>query len=236
MSSIAVVTIGRNEGDRLVNSLQSIKKVLSETNPIIYVDSGSTDDSVNKAKELGVIVLNLDLSMPFTAARARNEGLKYIINHYPQINYIQFLDGDCELYSQWLEKAKERLEENPSLAIVCGRRREKYPEKSLYNRLIDMEWNTPIGEAKACGGDALMRVSALKEVNGYKQDLICGEEPEMCIRLREKGWKIQRLDFDMTYHDAAMYKFSQWWKRSIRSGWAIAEGYAMHGAPRKLHD
>jgi GT2 family glycosyltransferase len=92
-----------------------------------------------------------------------------------------------------------------------------------------MEWNTPIGEAKACGGDALMRIEALQQVNGYNPQLICGEEPEMCIRLRAQGWKIQRLDLDMTLHDAAMYHFGQWWKRSVRGGWAIAEGYAMYG-------
>lgn len=229
MTSIAVVTIGRNEGDRLINCLQSLKRELPKNAPIIYVDSGSTDDSVKKAQELGIIVINLDLSIPFTAARARNTGVQYIIEHYPDTKYIQFLDGDCELYPQWLENAIARLDEKEDLAIVCGRRREKFPEKSFYNRLIDMEWNTPIGEVKACGGDALIRLKALKQVNGYNPSLICGEEPEMCIRLREKGWKIERLDIDMTLHDAAMFKFSQWWKRSIRGGWAVAEGYFMYG-------
>jgi glycosyltransferase involved in cell wall biosynthesis len=231
MVSIAVITIGRNEGDRLVNCLQSLKRELPENAPIIYVDSGSTDGSVKKAQESGVIVINLDLSIPFTAARARNTGLEYIIKHYPQTEYIQFLDGDCELSTHWLENAIAKLDEKENLAIICGRRREKYPEKSLYNLLIDMEWNTPIGEAKACGGDALIRLEALKQVNGYNPRLICGEEPEMCIRLREKGWKIERLGVDMTLHDAAMFKFSQWWKRSIRGGWAVGEGYFMHGKP-----
>ncbi|WP_373478648.1 glycosyltransferase family 2 protein [Geminocystis sp.] len=228
---LAVVTIGRNEGDRLVNCLLSLKRELGENAPIIYIDSGSTDDSVRKAKELGVIVINLDISIPFTAARARNKGLELIINNYPDTKYIQFLDGDCELYPHWLEIAVKTLEDKEKLAIVCGRRREKYPEKSVYNQLINMEWNTPIGEAKACGGDAMMRLEALKQGNGYDSNLICGEEPEMCIRLREKGWKIERLDIDMTLHDAAMFKFSQWWKRSIRGGWAVAEGYFMHGKP-----
>ena len=228
---IAVVTIGRNEGDRLMNCLLSLKKELPEKAPIIYVDSGSTDGSVEKAQQQGVKVINLDLSIPFTAARARNAGLEYIIKNHPEIKYIQFLDGDCELYNNWLRQAVNRLDTKKNLAIVCGRRREKYREKSIYNRLIDMEWNTPIGEAKACGGDALMRLEALKQVNGYNQSLICGEEPEMCIRLREKGWKIERLDVDMTLHDAAMSQFNQWWKRSVRSGWAVAEGYAMHGNP-----
>ena len=231
MHNIAVVTIGRNEGDRLINCLLSLKKELSENAPIVYVDSGSTDGSIEKAQAKGVTVINLDLSIPFTAARARNTGLEFIRQNYPEIEYVQFLDGDCELCSDWLEKAVNRLEAEAKIAVVCGRRREKYPEKSIYNRLIDMEWNTPIGETKACGGDALMRIEALQQVNGYNSQLICGEEPEMCIRLREKGWKIERLDADMTLHDAAMYQFGQWWKRSVRCGWAVAEGYALHGSP-----
>jgi glycosyltransferase involved in cell wall biosynthesis len=236
LQNIAIVTIGRNEGDRLINCLHSLKKQLPEDSPIIYVDSGSTDGSVEQAQQLGATVIELDLSIPFTAARARNTGLEYIINNYPQIQYIQFLDGDCELFDCWLAKAVARLNEEEQIAIVCGRRKEKYPEKSIYNRLIDMEWATPIGETEACGGDALMRIEALKQVNGYNHQLICGEEPEMCIRLRQKGWKIERIDIDMTLHDAAMYHFSQWWKRSVRGGWAIAEGYAMYGnSPEKYY-
>ena len=231
MSSIAVVTIGRNEGDRLTNCLLSLKKALPASAPIVYVDSGSTDGSVEIAQQQGVQVINLDLSIPFTAARARNQGWEYITKHHPEIKYIQFLDGDCELYADWLANAVSRLESENKLAIVCGRRREKYPLASVYNRLIDMEWNTPIGEAQACGGDALIKVEALKQVDGYNPRLICGEEPEMCIRLREKGWKIERLDTDMTLHDAAIDRFSQWWKRSVRCGWAVAEGYALHGNP-----
>ncbi len=229
MQSLAVVTIGRNEGDRLINCLLSLKKQLPKDAPIIYVDSGSTDGSVETAKEKGTTVIELDLSIPFTAARARNTGLEYIIKNYPDIKYIQFLDGDCELFDGWLEKSVERLIQEEKIAIVCGRRREKYPQKSIYNRLINMEWNTSIGEVKACGGDAMMRIEALKQVNSYNPALVCGEEPEMCIRLRQKDWTIERLDLNMTSHDAAMYHFSQWWKRSTRGGWAIAEGYAMYG-------
>ena len=229
LENIAVVTIGRNEGERLINCLRSLKEQLPTSAPIIYVDSGSTDDSIAQAEKLDVQVISLDLSIPFTAARGRNTGLAYILENHPQTEYIQFLDGDCQLVPNWLNQAVKHLAENTRLAIVCGRRREISPQHSLYNQLIDMEWNTPVGEATACGGDALIRLEALKQVNGYNPSLICGEEPEMCIRLRQKGWKIERLDLEMTLHDADISKFSQWWKRSLRGGWAVAQGYAMYG-------
>ncbi|NJR64245.1 MAG: glycosyltransferase [Leptolyngbyaceae cyanobacterium CRU_2_3] len=229
MSSIGVVTIGRNEGDRLIHCLQSLLSQLPKGMPIVYVDSGSTDGSIEAAKALGVEVVELDLSVPFTMARGRNTGFAYLIEHFPDLEYVQFIDGDCELLPGWIEQALKAIAADEKLAIVCGRRRERFPNASLYNRIADIEWNTPVGEATACGGDALMRVSAILEVNGYNPTLIGGEEPEMCLRLRQRGWKIFRIDADMTLHDAAMFKFSQWWKRSIRGGWAMAEGAAMHG-------
>jgi len=231
MTRIGVVTIGRNEGQRLIRCLKSAIALFPQDTPIIYVDSGSTDGSAEAAESLGVQVINLDMSRPFTMARGRNTGFRYLIEHFPDIKYVQFIDGDCELIPGWIEQAIETLDNDDKLAIACGRRRERFPDASIYNRLADMEWNTPVGEAKACGGDALIRVDAIREVNGYNETLIGGEEPEMCIRLRQRGWKITRIDADMTYHDAAMLKFSQWWKRSIRGGWAMAEGAAMHGKP-----
>jgi glycosyltransferase involved in cell wall biosynthesis len=230
MSNIGVVVIGRNEGDRLIRCLKSIIQQLPRDMPVIYVDSGSTDESVPSAQAMGVHVVELDLSVPFTMARGRNTGFNYLTTHFPNIQYVQFVDGDCELVEGWIKQALAKIETDSRIAIVCGRRRERFPDASPYNRLADMEWNTPVGEAMACGGDALARVEAIQSVEGYNQSLICGEEPEMCIRLRQKGWKIWRIDVDMTLHDAAMLKFSQWWRRSIRGGWAVAEGTVMYGS------
>lgn len=229
MPNIGVVTIGRNEGARLIRCLNSLLQQLPVNVPIVYVDSGSTDGSIEAAAVLGVYTISLDMTVPFTMARGRNTGFRYLVETFPQLEYVQFIDGDCELVEGWIEQALPSLQENPQLAIVCGRRRERFPDASPYNRLAEMEWNTPVGEATACGGDALARIAAIQQVNGYTDSLICGEEPEMCIRLRQRGWKIQRIDADMTLHDAAMTRFTQWWRRSIRGGWAIAEGSALHG-------
>lgn len=231
MNNIGVVTIGRNEGDRLIRCLNSLLQQLPADVPIVYVDSGSTDGSVAAATALGVQVISLDMTVPFTMARGRNTGFRHLIETFPQLEYVQFIDGDCELIEGWIGQALPVLQHHPQVAIVCGRRRERFPDASPYNRLADMEWNTPVGEADACGGDALARIAAIRQVKGYTESLICGEEPEMCIRLRQRGWTIQRIDADMTLHDAAMTRFAQWWTRSIRGGWAVAEGAAMHGAP-----
>ena len=225
-NSIGAVVIGRNEGERLRVCLESIRKQLKY---VIYVDSGSTDSSIELAESLGVYVVNLDLNIPFTAARARNEGAKALLMLNPQTEFIQFVDGDCEMQTTWLDKASTFLQQSDDYAVVCGRRRERYPDASVFNQLCDIEWNTPIGDAKSCGGDALIRVKAFQQVNGYNESLIAGEEPEMCFRLRQHGWKIRRLDVEMTLHDAAMTKIPQWWKRHKRAGHAYAESYFLHG-------
>lgn len=229
--SIAAIVIGRNEGERLVKCLAS----LTGAAPLIYVDSGSSDGSVNAARAAGAEVVELDLSIPFTAARARNEGLNRLNSLDSDGDYVQFIDGDCELRDGWLEAAVAAIEADERIAIVCGRRRERFPEASRWNRLTDAEWDTPVGLARASGGDALMRRAALRDVGGYRSDLIAGEEPEMCFRMREMGWQIQRIDAEMTWHDAALTRMGQWWKRNKRAGHAFAEGAALHGkSPEKF--
>jgi GT2 family glycosyltransferase len=172
------------------------------------------------AQSRAALLIQLDPGKPFTAARARNEGAFAAIDRWPGLEYFQFIDGDCVLHPGWMSAAFVFLAEHPDVAIVCGRRRERFPHNSIYNELCDHEWNTPIGNASACGGDAMIRTAAFLQVEGYLPELIAGEEPEMCARMRAVGWRIWRLDPEMTKHDAAMLRFSQWWKRAARSGYA----------------
>jgi GT2 family glycosyltransferase len=232
MSQIGVVAIGRNEGERLRRCLDS---VADRGLVLVYVDSGSEDGSVEMARGMGVEVVDLDLTRPFSAARARNEGLERLLAIAPEVQYVQFVDGDCEIIDGWIDRARRELDERPEAAAVCGRLRERHPERTVYNRLADLEWDTPTGESRACGGIAVMRVAALRQVGGFDPDLIAGEEPELCVRLRRNGWRIFRIDAEMALHDMAMTRFRQWWKRSVRTGHAFAEGAALHGRPPERH-
>jgi GT2 family glycosyltransferase len=228
---VGVVLIGRNEGDRLRRCLASIPPGIVRT---VYVDSGSTDGSVDLARAAGARVVALDMTRRFTAARARNEGYAALVAEGP-VDFVQFVDGDCELDPGWIDTSLAFLLAHPEVAVACGRRRERFPEASVYNRLCDWEWDTPVGQALACGGDALMRAAAFAAAGGFNPALIAGEEPELCVRLRAAGWQVWRLDHEMTLHDAAMTRFGQWWKRARRAGHAAAEGMALHGAPPERH-
>lgn len=231
MKPVGIVVIGRNEGQRLIRCLNA----LSDAKIVVYVDSGSTDGSVEAALEIGCEVVELDLSIPFTAARARNVGFERLRSKHPDLEFVQFIDGDCILDPGWLESAAGELTNNPEVAFVCGRLHEEHRHRNIYSKLADKEWDVPIGDVRACGGIFMARARVFQQVGNFCERLIAGEEPELCLRVRRAGWKILRLSEPMASHDIAMTRFSQWWKRAKRAGHAYAEGAALHGYSEFRH-
>ncbi|WP_337176259.1 glycosyltransferase [Paludisphaera sp.] len=232
MHEVGLVAIGRNEGERLRRCLESARGLGLA---VVYVDSGSSDGSVEAARGLGAEVVELDLSSPFTAARARNAGLARLLEAAPEARHVQFIDGDCELAPGWIERGRAELDARPDVAVVAGRLRERRPDRSVYNRMADLEWDVPPGDVEACGGIAMMRVAPLVKAGGYDPSLMAGEEPELCLRLRRDGWKVVRLADDMASHDMEMTRFRQWWRRAVRCGYAYAEGASLHGGGPERH-
>jgi glycosyltransferase involved in cell wall biosynthesis len=238
--SVGVVVIGRNEGERFRRCVASLVADTQHTADdkaghraqsgaaaqrivIVYVDSGSTDGSQQFARDAGVEVVDLDMTTPFTAARARNAGLSRLLAIAPATAYVQFVDGDCEVHANWLNAGATALAREDTLAAVSGRLRERFPQHSLYNKLADIEWDRPVGLEKSCGGNAMFRVKALTQAGGYDATLIAGEEPELCARLRQHGWLIRRIADDMALHDLAMFTQRQWLTRATRHGFAMLE-------------
>ncbi len=216
MTPVDAVLIGRNEGDRLVRALRAVQ---GQVRQVVYVDSGSTDASVAQAEQAGAKVVQLDMSVPFTAARARNAGFEALDD--PQ--FVQFIDGDCALDPDWIDAGRAFLQVNPDHAMVTGWRSELHPEVSVYNRLCDFEWHRPAGRILACGGDMMVRARAFQQVEGFDPTVIAAEDDEFCTRLRKAGWLLERLPLGMTRHDAAMTTFGQWWKRAVRTGHGFAQ-------------
>src|SRR5262245_21740031 len=125
LADVACVVIGRNEARRLARCLDSVQRDCSR---VLYVDSGSTDASVAIARAAGVPVHELDPATPFSAARARSEGLARLLQTDGVAPaFVQFVDGDCCIEPDWLLAAAAAMRRNPRLAVVSGRSREGAP-------------------------------------------------------------------------------------------------------------
>jgi glycosyltransferase involved in cell wall biosynthesis len=230
---IGFVVIGRNEGSRLDESLRAIR---NDSESVVYVDSGSTDGSPEAARQLGVEVIELSAQHLFSAARARNAGFEFLRDRAPTLEYVQFVDGDCVLDPGWPSIAIATFESGEDIVAVCGRRRERLPEASIYNRICDVEWRIPpLGEALVFGGDVAIRVDALTQAGGYDPSLISCEDEELALRLRAAGGKILQLEESSGCHDAAMFRVKQWLLRAVRWGHGIAQVSSMHAASSDGH-
>jgi glycosyltransferase involved in cell wall biosynthesis len=218
LPALSVVVIGRNEGSRLAECLESIGQVRGvAVNEVIYVDSASTDGSPQLASQHGATVIVVHPERP-TAAIGRNAGWRSATS-----DLVLFLDGDTVLHPDFALAAWNALSRDSSIAAVWGHRREIHTETSLYNRVLDLDWIYPPGLAEFCGGDVLVRRKVLLDVGGFDERLIAGEEPELCRRIRARGHGILHIDFPMTGHDLQITHWSQYWKRATRAGHAYAE-------------
>lgn len=223
-AAVDLVLIGRNEGARLERALRSAQ---GQARRLVYVDSGSTDGSVAAARAAGARVVELDMSVPFSAARARNAGFDAAQAEDPA-PFVQFIDGDCALVPGWLDAGAARLSQDIGLGLVTGWRAEIAPEASLYNRICDHEWRRPAGPIRACGGDMMVRAEAFRQAGGFNPAVIAAEDDDFCLRLAEAGWALERLPLEMTRHDAAITRFGQWWRRAVRAGHGFAQVGALH--------
>lgn len=215
---LSVIVIGRNEGERLSRCLASVRAMRDPGGPveIIYVDSASRDDSASRAQALGARVIEVRPERP-SAALGRNAGWREA-----KAPFLLFLDGDTVLHPDFVADSLSEFDAS-RVAVVWGHRRELYPERSLFNRVLDLDWVYPPGVSEFCGGDALMRAEVVRAVDGFDAGLIAGEEPEMCQRIRALGYSILHVDRPMTGHDLAMTRWNSYWKRAYRAGYAYAE-------------
>ncbi|MCL3881773.1 glycosyltransferase family 2 protein [Marivita sp. GX14005] len=223
--SVDVVLIGRNEGARLVASLAS---VMPQARRVVYVDSGSTDNSVEAARTAGAEVVALDMTVPFTAARARNEGYAALGRHGDRAEMVQFLDGDCIMAPDWLRQAEAAMRDDDGLGLVTGQQAELHRNTTVYSQMSDFEWKRPVGEIETCGGNMMLRAAAFDAVGGFDPQVIAAEDDEICNRLRKAGWRLVRITAPMAQHDGNAFRFSQWWKRAERTGHGFAQVGALH--------
>jgi GT2 family glycosyltransferase len=211
--SFAIVVVGRNEGSRLSECLAAAARHAPGA-PVVYVDSGSTDGSPETARAAGAEVLVLSGGR-MSAARGRNAGWR----SRPE-PFILFLDADCVLEAGFPEASMDAIRADARIAAVDGALREIRPRQSVYVEAMEPDWHREEGPLDACGGNCLVRSAALEEVGGFDESLIAGEEPEMFARMRARGWTLRHIPAAMARHDLAITRFSQYWTRAFRTGYA----------------
>jgi GT2 family glycosyltransferase len=226
------VIIGRNEATRLPGALGS---VTAAGLPMVYVDSGSHDDSVAIARAVPVQIVELDPARPFTAARARNEGFDALLGARPDLDAVMFLDGDCQLDPSFVASATAAMAADAACAIIVGHLTEANPDTSIYARMCSVEWAAHSGKItdfNSFGGIMLVRTSDFRRVGGFNPTMIAGEDPEFAVRLSLAGRDVVRIDAPMATHRADIVRFGQWWQRAVRGGHALAHRYRLHGTSR----
>lgn len=224
------ILIGRNEGARLPRALAAMQ-AQAGLRRLVYVDSGSRDASVQIARDLGVIVVELDPARPFTAARARNEGFAALSpDHAP---FTLFMDGDCIVEPAWPRTAMEFLDRTPKAGLVHGFSQEEQPEASVYNWITHVEWRKPVGPASSGLGVFVTRTEVFKASGGLRDTMIAAEDDELFFRIRALGWETWCIAEPMCHHDVNLHRFMPWYRRMIRAGHSFEELAFLHpGAAR----
>jgi GT2 family glycosyltransferase len=228
-SRVGFVVIGRNEAARLPDCLRAMP--LSDAT-LVYVDSGSRDASVALARAAGADVVELDPARAFTAARARNEGFDRVLSRRADVEFVQFVDGDCALLPGWIEAAVAAMDADSRRAVVIGHLRERDAERGIYKRLCALEWQSPAGDVSSfgsLGGIMLARASAFRTVGGFNPVMIAGEDSEFGVRVAAGGHVVTKIDVPMATHEAGIRRFGQWWRRAVRSGHAIGQRSFLNG-------
>ena len=112
--------------------------------------------------QLGAEVVWLDMSTPFTAARARNAGVQRALQLHPTSASLQFVDGDCEV-DAGLARQRRAIPERASRAWPSSAAGAASATPSARSTTACATWSGTRrpANARACGGDVMMRVRRL---------------------------------------------------------------------------
>ena len=223
---ISIIIIGHNEGWRLTLCLKSILVIINKFRnfdfEVIYVDSNSTDDSIERTKIIqNVKVFKLEDNM--NAAIARNVGAKE-----SKGSVLYFVDGDMELNPDFLSFA---LNEKGELLydLLTGHLDDffyNYNHKFLENcpRTYTSEIPKEIQLLRTNGGIFIIKRDIWNLVLGMNNKFKINEDIDLSIRLSNKKIFTKRLPYLIAKHHTIDYRNEKRMWRNLWAGFGLYPG------------
>jgi glycosyltransferase involved in cell wall biosynthesis len=213
--SISIVVIGLNEADNLPNTFNAILNMNypQDKLDLIYVDSGSTDNSVEIAKNYSYRVF-VEPNYP-SSGRNRNRGLleaRYEIVH--------FLDGDVEIDQDYFKNIVSLFEEKNAQAIVGQLEAQRPSLLYRFAQMSNISKKEGYINSTSTGGTYLR--TPLLMVNGYDERIRRGQEVELGERFRKEGFKIWCTKSKLGCHNFAIKSVSELLEKDYSRGYHYA--------------
>jgi glycosyltransferase involved in cell wall biosynthesis len=211
---IGFIIIGKNEGTKLVRCITSIIRTIDEDNigeyEIIYVDSNSSDSSIELVKEIEGNIKIYELTGKANPAIGRNVGAAE-----SKADHYCFMDGDMELVNDFLPNV---IDESGDLKypFVSGQFENVYYD--LNDQRIGSELymkNVLTGDRyqSTTGGLFIIEKGLWEKVGGMDTRFITGEDLDLGLRLARKGHLLLRKKELFAIHHTRHYKSkTRMWK------------------------
>jgi len=212
---ISFIVIGRNEGWKLPGCFESIFETIRVNklvdHEVIYVDSKSTDDSIEKVKQFSTVKI-FKLTGDFNAAIARNVGAKE-----SKGEVLFFIDGDMEIQPEFLPLVYEQ-DSGLKHPFVSGQWIDyKYDTegKLLLKQEFSIEKHSD-KFATTTGGLFLISRKCWFDVGGMKNRMRRSQDLDLALRLAKRGVFLLRKKELLAIHHTVPYNDkSRIWKMLI---------------------
>lgn len=208
---LSFIVIGRNEGWRLSLCLESIQKTVLKNGlteyEVIYVDSESSDDSIERAKKIKDIKI-FRITGIFNAAIARNIGASESIG-----DVLFFIDGDMEIDSDFLTLVYSEVNGLISNFVSGNWINYNYDTKGDFEKSIQFERREFDKFENVTGGLFLIKKNIWSISTGMDPIFKIGEDIDFGLRLAKEGvFLLRKKEIAATHHTVAYLNNNRMWR------------------------
>lgn len=194
---VSIVIKALNEERHIARAVASGLKALESCNgELILADSVSSDRTVEIARVYPITIVQLQ-----NAADRRCGVGPQLGYQYAKGDYVYILDGDMELYPDFITQALHVMENDPKLGGVAGIVDEQSKDSFQFRGRQRRNDEGKAGMVRWLDMGGLYRRAALEEVGYFSnRNLHSFEEQELGLRLSTAGWTLQRLGVPSVKH------------------------------------